>query len=344
MKERLHYIDVCKGLLIIMVILHHLTNNARWTFGITCETFDVIDHCNELYLCFFMQAFFLMSGYCSNFSEPFPQFLKKNSKQLLLPAFCIAMLVRVIRFCIYQDISYIEQIFKPHFIAYAFGGYWFIYALFVCRILFWLINKYIHREYIIWLLVTIGLVLSIALEKPLRISNSVLALPNVFFWENTLANLPFLMIGYKLKKSLFGTKNLVLSSFAFIVMFGLLKIGGAEITIYTMSSNVTLFNVLEYVLLAYWGSLFIVSISKKIRYSSFLEKFGKQSLLVYCTHGLFLNVLLEYTNRYILSPKDIGSALLFYVFVATLTLLCCYFTIMAFETKYLSWILGKRKV
>lgn len=111
-----------------------------------------------------------------------------------------------------------------------------------------------------------------------------------------------------------------------------------------MSSNITLYNVFEYVLLAYWGSLFIVSISKKIRYSSFLEKFGKQSLLVYCTHGLFLNVLLEYTNRYILSPKDIGSALLFYVFVAALTLLCCYSTIMAFETKYLSWILGKRKV
>lgn len=111
-----------------------------------------------------------------------------------------------------------------------------------------------------------------------------------------------------------------------------------------MSSNITLFNLLEYVLLAYSGSLFIVSISKYIKYSSFLEKFGKQSLLVYCTHGLFLNVLLEFTNRYILSPNSIGRALLFYVFVAMLTLLCCYFTIMVFETKYLSWILGKRKL
>ena len=111
-----------------------------------------------------------------------------------------------------------------------------------------------------------------------------------------------------------------------------------------MSSNIDLCDIIEFVLLAYWGSLFIVSISKKIRRNSILEKFGKQSLLVYCTHGLFLNLLLEYTNRYILSPNDVVSAVLFYIIVAVTAILCCYFTIMAFETKYLSWILGKRKI
>lgn len=43
MKDRIHFIDIAKGLLILMVILHHVTNNAHWTFGIETETFKIID-------------------------------------------------------------------------------------------------------------------------------------------------------------------------------------------------------------------------------------------------------------------------------------------------------------
>lgn len=338
MKDRIHFIDIAKGLLILMVILHHVTNNAHWTFGIETETFKIIDKVNLFYLCFFMQAFFLISGYCSKFTESLPIFVKKNLRQLILPAFIISIIVRLIRFAIYQDVSYIQLMLKPHFWVYAFGGYWFIYSLFFCRIIFWGMNKYIKRDSIQWTFLLLCLLFSVLLDYPVRILGREFCVPNIFFWRNTCVNLFFLALGFKFKSTLHNRNLLKISSLMFIVLYGIFSIWGGKITVYTMSSNIELFDLPEFLILAFLGSLFVVYISTVLKENTILETLGKYSLVVYLTHGLFLNLFIEFFNIYI-TPVGIFTSLCFYIIVSSLTIGCSWMTIMLFKSKYVSWIL-----
>lgn len=340
-QNRVHYIDIAKGLLILMVILHHLTHNAHYTFGIESETFQMIDKFNLFYMCFFMQAFFLISGYCSNFTEPFLILIKKNVKQLLLPALVISIIVRLARFAVYQDISYLQMILKPHYWIYAFGGYWFVYALFICRIIYWSIHKYIKNDFLHWILLFFGLTISIISDFPLHFGDKEVTIPNIFFWKNAGANIIFLAIGFKYKASLFRKNILKISSFIFLALLTYFSMGGGKITVYTMSSNILLMDIPRFLVLAFLGSMFIIYISYSLKENLLLENFGKQSLLVYLAHVLYLNLYIDFTNRYLLQPDSIFTSVLFYILVAIITITSCWLTIKLFEKKQLSWILGK---
>lgn len=338
-QNRIHYIDSAKGLLILMVILHHLTHNAHYTFGIETETFQMIDRFYLFYLCFFMQAFFLISGYCSNFTESFSDLIKKNVKQLLLPALCINIMIRLIRFAIYQDITYLQVILKPHF--WIFGGYWFVYALFICRILYWLIHRYIKNDYLHWILLLSGLIISVISNHPFQLGDKEVIIPNYFFWKNAGANLIFLSIGFKFKTALHKKNLLKMSSITFLLLIYFNIVDGGKITVYTMSSNIFLKDIPMFLALAFLGTMFIIYISYSLQENLLLQKFGKQSLLVYLTHGLYLNLCIDFTNRYILHPNNILTSIIFYILVALTTITSCWLTIKLFEKKQLSWILGK---
>lgn len=340
MKERIHYIDVSRGVLILLVILHHITNNSYWSFGIESSTLHAISKGELIFKCFFMQAFFLLSGYCSNFSIPFLAFLRKNIRQLLFPALCLSIMLLGGRCVVYQDLSYLKHLISPHYWAYSF--YWFISALFICRLLYWAIFRYCKNIYMEFALLGICLVLSILLERPISVLDYTLDIPNLFFWRNALANLIFLAIGFRFKSYLFSKMCMLRLSFAFICMFCLFALCVGKITVYTQSSNIMLADIPEYVLLAFCGSIFIVYICSCLDKNKFLEEFGKGSLIVYCLHGLFLNFFIEITNMYIIQADNLLNSLVYYVLVAFFTITCCWITIKAFDTHYLSWILGKK--
>ena len=89
-KTRLHYVDIAKGLLILMVIIHHipqyyLTNGHN-------NYLKYMDDNSFIYSSFFMASFFILSGYVSNFSKPFIAFSIKNFKSLMVPSFAFTMI------------------------------------------------------------------------------------------------------------------------------------------------------------------------------------------------------------------------------------------------------------
>lgn len=59
-KERLHYIDVAKGLLILMVAYGHIYGN---TSGIDNVGVDYIHQSVNLFVSFYMPCFFVITGY-----------------------------------------------------------------------------------------------------------------------------------------------------------------------------------------------------------------------------------------------------------------------------------------
>ena len=83
-KERIHWIDVSKGILILLLLLHHFAS-AKRVMGIDSNFFSFLTCWQSLYTAFFMQAFLMMSGYCSNFKKPHGQFWEGVIKQLVIP-------------------------------------------------------------------------------------------------------------------------------------------------------------------------------------------------------------------------------------------------------------------
>jgi fucose 4-O-acetylase-like acetyltransferase len=83
--KRLNYIDRVKGLLIISVVLGH----AAWSIGLMDYNYPYVCYpFNEtafLYVGIFMQAFFLVSGYVSNFHKDFKTFIIKNIQTIIVP-------------------------------------------------------------------------------------------------------------------------------------------------------------------------------------------------------------------------------------------------------------------
>lgn len=83
-KERIHWIDVAKGTLILLLIIHHFSPAFKLT-GISQENYSFLMSWQFIFTSFFMQAFFFMSGYCSNFNKEVRPFFLSLFKQLILP-------------------------------------------------------------------------------------------------------------------------------------------------------------------------------------------------------------------------------------------------------------------
>ena len=74
-KERLPYIDVAKGLLILMVVWGHFELILRETHKTSDPVVAYWDHVEIIWSAFFMPAFFFITGLCGNFNKPFKKFV-----------------------------------------------------------------------------------------------------------------------------------------------------------------------------------------------------------------------------------------------------------------------------
>ena len=88
-------IDMAKGILIAMLIFHHIVD--------VCAQLDVSNIVisamrsiqKQMIVCYFMPAFFMITGICSNFNKPFVPFVKNQIKSLLIPAVSFILLFHI---------------------------------------------------------------------------------------------------------------------------------------------------------------------------------------------------------------------------------------------------------
>ena len=194
MKERIHWIDVFKGILIIMVVIHHTPFNVSGAFplwGYECW--------NSLIVACFMPAFFVVTGYCTNFNICFGQFLWKNIKTILIPCFCLYYFnhwLQDIKNLCFDEGSWVtwSHFFSPGIRTFFKEGgyYWFLSSLFLSKIIFYLISRYIrgmwYQVFSTLFLVIIGIVCA---EQGLG--------KNFFYWQHAFALTIFLPVGIFLK-------------------------------------------------------------------------------------------------------------------------------------------------
>ena len=187
MAKRIHYFDVAKGLLILLLLVSHYSS-ARRRLDVSNDLFSLFDSWQFIFRAFFMQAFFVISGYCSNFNKPFKPFFMAQIKQIMVPWICFELLSASISTIKSGNMS----VFSSMIFNETWTIYWFLNALFFSKIVVWLINR-ITPNQLHLVFITLFLFISGIIINQYNIGR------NIFCTRESLGSCIFVAIGLVLK-------------------------------------------------------------------------------------------------------------------------------------------------
>lgn len=135
-KKRLSYIDIAKGILILFLLMGHALLFIR-NEGIDDGFINGFQRL-RLYLWtpYYMPAFFVITGFCSNFDKPFPTFLWQNFKTLKIPAMIFGTFLAMVTMMNHHLFSF-QRVFNHVAICIVDSGLWFLDALFIAKLVYW---------------------------------------------------------------------------------------------------------------------------------------------------------------------------------------------------------------
>lgn len=255
MKERIHWIDVCKGIAIFLVVLGHTYRS------------NVVQ--NWLYS-FHMPLFFIISGYLQGKAGDvdIKIFFKKRIWTLLNP------------FILFFILSFIYWIIvERRFREFDLGPSWFLLVLFVVEMI---VHSFDIKKSKKSMLVTIGIgVLG------LHFGTLWVTTKSVFAWFPRVAGaLSFYMTGilFALKQEdckldINKSQTIVLAFIASLLSILFALING-RVDLYMLKVG----NIVVYYIAALIGTVSMISLSKIIDHNHILEYLGRYSIVILCTH------------------------------------------------------------
>lgn len=256
MKERIHYFDTAKGILILLVVLGHVF-----------ETGPV----NQYIYSFHMPAFFMISGilirYSSVMKKPMGQVLLDKIYTLIIPFLffeVLGVLSNIVRYGVTLNIfGYASNTLR---LWCNNGPNWFIWALFVGEVMFILIHRFLKNCWLIWA-VTAAI--------------GIFMIVNHDFYStfgSTGVGFLFLTFGYYVQP-LFTAKHhpLVIPATGIISLVTCFLNGKVDLGPWVFG------NVPLYIISALAGTFFVLEGSKYIS-SKLLNHYGRNTLTVLGTH------------------------------------------------------------
>lgn len=327
---RFKYFDIAKGLLMVLVVIHHLPPVASQV-DVKDPVFEGADSIDFLYRGFFMPAFFFVTGCCSNFEKRFDSFLLSNMKGLLVPAVTMGLLCQVAQLLLYEP-----HVFNLNLISWLYcgGPFWFLSTLFLSKCIFRIIHGRMKEHKF-----AEGLIIFVA---PCMVSVlcSLHIKFNPWYIQQAILLVPFLYVGnlfkyrqLELRHSLAVGGNLLISC--------CLKFQGYIFPSVTMVLSLDVANYLNYLFLAVTGSLFVVGISQKISSCAFLEYLGKSTIVVYTLHIEVIFFLLYSAKKYIGTGVSDIFSFIWFAGIAVLTILITSVLAFFFNTNKLKFLIGK---
>lgn len=275
MKQRIEWIDIAKGILIILVILGHSHVNGYVDYVIYS---------------FHMAGFFLLSGITFNGRRQFKVFLTRKIRSLLLPYVVFSLLLIA-----YQYAGHI--LFRTNFslvggllsMLFPISGregttvyhLWFLPCLFLAEIaVYWIVRVYIKNKVTGIGVAFAGILFSLLVYKLTGIASVISALPIA---------VGFMLVGVCLGSRL-KTQNRYLAVvsallFAFFTVCNY-QFGAKSVDMSSMSLGIWPLFMLSGIA----GSLALFSISRIWGKCRLIENIGKDSLYYYGLHYEILGV------------------------------------------------------
>lgn len=311
MKQRIEYVDVAKGVLIILVVAAHVFQNTFF-FDYTYS--------------FHMLAFFFISGMMLNHSsamqKPYGTVVITKIRTMLIPL-CFYELLGILRDLIRFGFSQSIKSFVYNTVSLRFnnGVLWFLFALFFAE------------------LICIPLIRSLKEKRWIGLAAAVFLLASFFLPEtyyilivlrNIMRAVFFLLMGYLLESRM-DRRNIPAAVIGFTVLT-LTTAFGLNTTI--MSSE--LWKLPLFLLEAFCGTILVLQIGR-IPQLRFLRIVGENSLTIYGTHSLYYVVFGDWLG------VDFTAASLWEGFLVLLLVTIAEIPTIYLINRFLPILAGKRK-
>lgn len=320
MKERIAAYDIAKGILICLLIIHHIPEVACSMMGIDDSLLNGFCKIQKpLFVCYFMQAFFMISGICSNFEGDYKNFLLKQIKALLIPSLVFTLLSRAAFGVLGWNIL-------KNFVKYG-GDIWFLVALFVGKIIYYWCHKYLKDIWILPILLLLSFLGTII--------NTYDLFPNYWYNRQVMDLTVMLVIGRLLARNLTDPRWWY-SGVLYVSVVLICILSKINLPHVTLGFGTTICNWPLHVVLSVSGTIFLLKICHSFK-SDFLAFWGRNSIVVYIWPMLLW--LVSYYKP--LFAVNNYSSLIACVGLFATVILLCYIVTNILNCKYLKWMIGR---
>lgn len=317
---RLDYIDVYKGIGILLMVMGHIE------FG---DKFDYWIHG------FHMPMFFFVTGYLYKESNNFLLFFIKKFKSLIMPYFFFS-LIHLFLFFLVTGV-YLEQIIA--ILLYSntdnmpiSGALWFLQSLFFSNMIFYWINKYrsYNKLIIVLILIIFGLTINYNFNLPFSLNSSLIGI-GLMYAGNSFKHL-----------NLDKKGNIKSNIFLFIIGSILIMLNGYVNMRSGEYSNPIIFYVASIIM-----SISILNTCINIKVNSLifikvLKVFGKESLIYLSLNQIVILALNKILSLNVVSW--LNNIVLIKLFLLVFTMFALFILSRIFNRTALKKLIGKPKV
>lgn len=273
-KKKLYYLDITKGFGILLVVCGHIfegSSFSKWIYS------------------FHIPLFFIISGFLLKYNdykeESFKEFAKKRIMSLAIP-YIFFSLINIILKYIFLEVKINEFIYDllRVIVGQSIFAMWFLPALFISEILFFILNKYLKKRYvfiIICILMSLGFLIH-------YIKYNIIML--VFARE--FIALGFICLGYYTFESINNIKLSYLSILIIIIINIIISQINTSIDLWSLCFG----NIAFYILSSVLGSMATIFFFKKLDKNKVLYYWGKNSLIIMSTHQILLELISKNLN------------------------------------------------
>ena len=329
-KQRIHWVDVTKGVLIVLLIFFHFPPAiTRLEYDIS--PFWFVNCWQAIYSCFFMQAFFFLSGYCSSFPSDGKVFFYKLFKQLFLPFVCFEIL-----YCVWSALTKYGMSLEVLYGIWRNSNgtsFWFLNALMFSKVIIWLVLQISPSRVMLFAVSLLLLVAGIIFEC-YDIGS------NFLFLRPSMLAVFFVTLGYILKDNNRIFNRLIVwgsAGFPYLLLF--LVFFKLPIPEVTAAIKVDLLSMPLFLLLSISGTFACIYYCMRIKEFRLLEYFGRNTLIVYCIHFIVLVSLADLLYRIII-PVGLFRSIVYVVVLFIFVFVVFSAIIQLFKIKPFKWLLG----
>lgn len=325
--QRIKYLDIAKGVLIILLVFAHF-RSALYRTNFENDYFVYVYEWNSIFTCFYMPAFFLISGFCSNFKKDIKTFLNSLFKGLIIPLFALSLI---------EDIAY-SLLVTHHNLLFTInstivqgGTLWFLQALILAKLICFIIQQLIDSK-LAMLVITLSLLVVGVVLNQFQLGS------NPFFYKHGLVASFFVALGIFLKDNKEIYDNALKYSTYVYPMLALINFWKSPNITAFLSVSVKLIPL--FLLLSLCGTFFILSICKRIKECKTLEFWGQNSLVVYALH--FAPLVYFFKKFYLwITPSSLLEFVAFVLLLFTAEYILCFILMKLFQYKPLKYLLGR---
>lgn len=329
-KKRIQWIDLAKGFCIMLVVLQHVSELTAVDYPLSVQAFG-----------FRMPLYFILSGLFFKQYEGFTGFLKRKTNKLLIPFLFFFFVTAVLPYFILllpDRINLFKDIFTLLYdkdLIMFNSPIWFLLCLFEVNILFyivqWLARKIseTHKTALVLVLSCLigftGLMLGV---KGLNI---------VFYIDTAMSVLPFFAFGWWL----FRHTHILTSPVNYIRDL-IIVIICAVILYYTavpvkwVVNRITIENTTTVYISGIAGTIMVLMLAKVIGRLPVISYLGRYSIMVLCTHCLFVQVMVKFLGQHLS-----GMSFLLVVFIASLM---ASFLLIPFMKRFMPHVTAQKDV